>query len=42
MSAKENIIERIKHSQEVNREAERRITDYWVSQGYSANQIVSA
>lgn len=38
---KEDVINRLKKSLEIKREAEKRITEYWISQGYNAKDIVS-
>ena len=38
---KEDVINRLKKSLEIKREAEKRITEYWIIQGYNAKDIVS-
>lgn len=38
---KEDAINRLKKSLEIKREAEKRITEYWINRGYNAKDVVS-
>ena len=38
---KEDVINRLKKSLEIKREAEKRITEYWIAKGYNAKDVVS-
>lgn len=38
---KEDVINRLKKSLEIKREAEKRITEYWIAKGYNAKDFVS-